>query len=415
MKVKICGVIISFVLTGLLLSSCKEPRLILEEGKWRGAFQAQGFEIPFNFSVEDDTIGTIKVFLTNAEEKTVLDSVRYERDSVIIPIELYDAILIGKLKPEGLSGYFRKNQSKKQGIPFTAVNGNSPRFDIKNPTAVTASVNGKWSVNLINEKNEKRYTVGLLKQEGTTITGTILTTTGDYRYLQGVVDGDSLKLSGFSGSNPSLLVAKLKDSTHLSGEFLSPGGKSKFEAVRSDTAALPDPYSLTYLNKGYDKLSFSFPDLKGKTVSLNDDKYKDKVVVVTIQGSWCPNCVDEAAFLSPWYKQNKERGVEIIGLSFERKDDPDFARKRIEKFIKRFDITYDILFAGLADKNAASEKLPELNAILSFPTTILIDRAGKVRKIHTGFTGPATGEHYQEFIHDFNADVEILLNESKGV
>lgn len=415
MKVKIYGIIIAFVTTGLLLSSCKEQRLTLEEGKWRGVFQTQGHEIPFNFSVEDDTIGTIKVFLTNAEERTVLDSVRYERDSVIIPIELYDAILIGKVKPEGLSGYFRKNQSKKQGIPFHAVNGNSVRFDIKDSTEVAVTVNGKWSVNLINEKNEKRYTVGLLKQKGNTITGTILTTAGDYRYLQGVVDGDSLKLSGFSGSNPSLLVAKLQDSTHLSGEFLSSSGKSKLEAVRSDTAALPDPYSLTYLNKGYDKLSFSFPDLKGKTVSLKDEKYKGKVVVVTIQGSWCPNCVDEAAFLSPWYKQNKDRGVEIIGLSFERKDDPDFARERIEKFVKRFDITYDILFAGLADKKAASEKLPALNGILSFPTTILIDRAGKVRKIHTGFTGPATGEHYQEFIHDFNADVEVLLNESKGV
>ena len=102
------------------------------------------------------------------------------------------------------------------------------------------------------------------------------------------------------------------------------------EAVKSDTAKLPDPYSLTYLNEGYDKLSFAFPDLNGKTVSLENDKYKGKVVVVTIQGTWCPNCVDEAAFLSPWYKANKDKGVEIIGLSFERKDDLNFARDESE-------------------------------------------------------------------------------------
>jgi len=131
-------------------------------------------------------------------------------------------------------------------------------------------------------------------------------------------------------------------------------------------------------------------------------------------GSWCPNCVDEAAFLAPWYKENKARGVEIVALSFERKDDLDFARTRISKFVKRFDIAYDILFAGLADKSQASEKLPALNRVLSFPTTILIDRKGNVRKIHTGFSGPATGEYYQEFIRHFNEDVTTLLNEGEN-
>jgi peroxiredoxin len=205
------------------------------------------------------------------------------------------------------------------------------------------------------------------------------------------------------------------DSTHLSGEFISPGGKVKLEAIKSDTAHLPDPYALTYLNKGYDKLSFSFPDLSGKNVTLEDEKYKGKVVVVTIMGSWCPNCVDEAAFLSPWYNKNKDRGIEIIGLSFERKDDLDFAKKRLDPFIRRFDIRYDILFAGLADKKLAGEKLPALNAVLSYPTTILIDRQGKVRKIHTGFTGPATGEHYEQFIREFNTDIDKLLGGNKLV
>ena len=414
MKTKLNLIVLFLFTAAFILSSCKEQPLHLEEGKWKGVFHTQGSEIPFNFSVEDDTLGTINVFLTNAEEKTILDSVRYERDSVIIPIEVYDAILVAKINSEGLSGYFRKNQSTKQGIPFHAVKGNAPRFDIQNQD-ISASVDGKWSVHLVNDKDELRYTVGLLKQKGNIVTGTILTTTGDYRYLEGVIDGDSLKLSGFSGSNPSLLVAKLQDSVHLSGSFISPGGKVRLEALRSDTAKLPDPYSLTYLKKGYDKLSFSFPNLSGETISLEDDKYKGKVVVVTIQGSWCPNCVDEAAFLSPWYKQNKDRGVEIIGLSFERKDDLHFASERIGKLIDRFDITYDILFAGLADKKLAGEKIPALSAVLSFPTTIIIDQKGNVRKIHTGFTGPATGAYYDEFIKHFNADIDALLSETSGV
>jgi len=396
-----------------LVISCGEPTHSLQEGNWRGVFKANGTEIPFNFIVEDDPAGLIKVSLTNGEERALLDSVRYERDSVILPIEVYDALLIGKLKEDTLIGYFRKNQSAKQGIPFTAVRGQKTRFVLTTPEA-GSKIQGKWSVSLINEKNESRYTVGLLNQNGTEVTGTILTTTGDYRYFQGVVDGDSLKLSGFSGSNPSLLRAKIVDSTHLVGQFISPVGKTELIAIKSDTAKLPDPYSLTYLKEGYDKLSFTFPDLSGKLISLDDEKYRGKVVVVTIMGSWCPNCVDEAAFLSPWYKKNKARGVEIIGLSFERKDDLDFARERIKKFIKRFDIEYDILFAGLADKGQASEKLPALNAVLSFPTTIIIDREGKVRKIHTGFSGPATGEYYQQFIDHFNEDITSILSEKEN-
>src|SRR6187549_3285086 len=233
MKTKLNLIVLFLFTAAFILSSCKEQPLYLEEGKWKGIFYTQGSEIPFNFSVEDDTIGTINVFLTNAEEKTILDSVRYERDSVIIPIEVYDAILVAKINSEGLSGYFRKNQSTKQGIPFQAVKGNAPRFDLQNQD-ISASVDGKWSVNLVNDKDELRYTVGLLKQKGNIVTGTILTTTGDYRYLEGVMDGDSLKLSGFSGSNPSLLVAKLQDSVHLSGAFISPGGKVRLEALRND-------------------------------------------------------------------------------------------------------------------------------------------------------------------------------------
>ncbi|MFM7090567.1 MAG: peroxiredoxin family protein [Bacteroidota bacterium] len=159
------------------------------------------------------------------------------------------------------------------------------------------------------------------------------------------------------------------------------------------------------------EFDFTFPDaFTGKMVSLKDTKYKGKVIIVTILGSWCPTCVDESMFLSPWYNANKNRGVEIIGLAFERQNDPNFAKSRLEVLKKRFDIKYDLLFAGLADKKFASKVLPALSEVLSFPTTILIDRTGKVYKIHTGYNGPATGKYYEEFVKDFNLDIDRLLN-----
>lgn len=399
--------------------SCGESKLAyLNEGVWRGVFLFHGTESPFNFSVEDDTTGTIKVYLLNGAERFVLDSVRYERDSVIIPIDVFDAILIGKIEDDSLRGYLRKNQSGKQGILFKAAHNQKFRFEVAQTKLSAKKVNasGKWSVILANENGSSRYAVGEFRQTENEVAGTLLTTTGDYRYLSGVVDGDSLKLSAFSGSNPTMLRTEVIDSLHLKGEFLTPSGKTTFLAIKSDTAKLPDPFSLTYLKEGYDKLTFTFPNLNGAPVSLDSEKYRGKVVVVAVMGSWCPNCLDEAAFLSPWYKVNQKRGVEIIGLSFERKDDLSFAKERLEKFIKRFDVNYDILFAGLADKNEASLKLPALNKVLSFPTTIIIDKRGRVRKIHTGFSGPATGSHYQEFIDHFNRDITEALEENiKGI
>lgn len=389
----------------------------LPTGQWRGEFTVQNEVAPFNFDVEDDTAGSVNVFLLNADERILLKGIRYESDSVIIPIELYDAVLIAKVNDDSLSGFLRKNQDAAQGLPFKAARNQDYRFAVKSKNA-PKSVKGKWSVNLISERNGKPHTnktVGLFEQEGSKVTGTILTTTGDYRYLEGVLDGNELKMSAFSGFNPLLILARLTDEGTIQGEFISPRGKTTLQAVRDDAAELPDPYSLTYLKDGSEKLSFSFPDLQtGRPVSLQDDKYKDKVVIVTITGSWCPNCIDEAAFLAPWYKENKDRGVEIIGLTFELKDDIDFARTRVGKMIEEFDIEYDILFAGSTDKASVAEKLPQLNAVLSYPTTFFIDKNGKVRKIHTGYTGPATGIYYEEFIQEFNETVTALLNENNA-
>lgn len=398
------------VLLPLGCNSIHQPEL--KEGVWRGVFTANDFDIPFNFNVERNK-KSVNVYLINGSEKVQVDSIRVERDSVIIPVDVYDTYLIAKVKGDSLNGFLRRGSATK-GTPFYAVHNQSFRFN-ELSSQPDIEVSGKWSVNLINQKAETRHTIGLFSQRGSEVTGTILTTTGDFRYLQGIVDGDSIKLSSFGGSSPSLLRARRVENNRLEGEYLSPTGKTIFEAVRNDTVELPDPYTLTYLKDGYDKFSFSFPDLTGKQVSLADEKYKDKVVVVTIMGSWCPNCLDEAAFLAPWYQQNRHRGVEIIALSFERKDDLDFARERLGKFIQRFNVQYDVLFAGPADKVVAGEKLPSLSAVLSFPTTIIIDRKGKVRKIHTGFYGPATGAYYDEFIKQFNEQIDLLTNEIDAV
>ncbi|MBT1697454.1 TlpA family protein disulfide reductase [Fulvivirgaceae bacterium PWU4] len=405
-----------YILTIALLMGCKEKRdTLLREGVWRGEFLFHEEKVPFLFEVSRELSGPLNIDFINGTEHARYTGVTIERDSIVIPLDLYDSYLIGLSDGQFLKGYYRRNNSPARAIPFEASYGKTHRFEVTGDKT-SVDLSGSWDVAITNESDTSAdHTVGLFEQRNGQLTGTIMTITGDYRYLAGEVDKNQILLSGFSGSSPRLIKATLIDENNFEGELIGFTSRSKLTGKRNSAAKLPDAYKLTYLKDSVQKFNFTFPDLNGKPVSLTDGKYRDKVVIVTILGSWCPNCIDETAFLASWYKENSDRGVEIIGLAFERKDDLAFAKERLGTLISRFDVKYDILFAGKADKKVASEKLPQLNAVLSFPTTILIDKKGKVRKIHTGFTGPATGKYYESFKEEFADEITNLLNEAGSI
>lgn len=393
----------TFLALCLALLNLVQAQKAPKNGVWRGTFKvANGQEAPFNFELQGKT-----AYLLNGAERFELKGITQKQDSLFIPVDIYDAVLAAKIiNPNTLAGTFKKFNTSKpdKGIEFSAEYGKKYRF-FENPEAASVSLHGNWDVT-IGEGGNK--IVGVFEQFGNKLTGTFLTTTGDYRYFEGTVQGNEFYLSAFSGSSPSLIKGKVSGD-NLLAEMINVRGAQAVKGTRNDKATLPDAYTLTSIKEGT-TFDFTFPDaFTGKPVSLKDAKYKGKAVIVTILGSWCPNCLDEATFLAPWYKANRKRGVEIIGLAFERKNDPEFAKTRLEILKKRFGIEYDILFAGLADKDYASKALPALSAVLSFPTTILIDKEGKVSKIHTGYTGPATGKYYEEFVKEFNRDIDEVL------
>ena len=141
----------------------------------------------------------------------------------------------------------------------------------------------------------------------------------------------------------------MNDSTLAGEQWLGRGRHRLWEGKKNPTASLPDPESMTYMKKGFDKLEFSFPNVNGKPVSLNDEKYKNKVVILQLLGSWCPNCMDETKFLVPWYEKNKGRGVEILGLAYERKADFAYGSERVKKMKQKMNMSYDVLSAGVSD------------------------------------------------------------------
>jgi len=383
----------------------------LEDGKWRGEFSVSDQKFPFLFEVEGAATDSATVYLINGAERVPLKGITYSNDTVTIPIEAYDAILTGVVTDGKFNGKFKKLfVDNDEGVPFIAVKSDAPRFEVAS-TPGTTSLAGKWDIDFIGQKGDTTHNVGIFNQDAAILTGSILTNAGDLRYLEGALTNDGFQFSAFAGLSPYLIKGKFEGKDGFTGEFYTTRGVTKLIGKRNADATLADPYSLAYMKKGQNRLDFTFPNIEGQKVSLSDPRYKDKVVIVSILGSWCPNCLDEMEYLSPWYKENNKRGIEIIGLAFERKDDPEYVKTVLSRLAKRYDTTYEILFAGKLGDDATAKALPQVSKIMGYPTTIFIDKKGVVRKIHTGFNGPATGLFYEEFKQDFNKVVDDLLAE----
>ncbi|MGK7390983.1 MAG: TlpA disulfide reductase family protein [Candidatus Cyclobacteriaceae bacterium M2_1C_046] len=400
-----------FITPIFLIFSCspKEEQKdeYLKEGMWRGNITiAENKNMPFLIEVKHEENDTI-AYLINASEKIELDEVYYFEDSVKVPLHIFDAALVANINENELNGYYIRYYEDDYKLPFQAIHGINKRFVgmRNNPEKYI----GTWDVTFKDPKDTINA-IGKFKADGNEVSGTFLLSTGDYRYLEGAVIDDTLRLSTFDGNHAYLFHAYLKNDTLLKGEFWS--GKdyhATWTGIKDSTVSLPSADSLTYLKEGYDQLTFSFPDLDSNMVSPED--YRGKVLIIQIFGSWCPNCMDETKFLAQWYSENKELPVEILGLAYEAKDDFSYARSRIIRMKNKLGPQYKLLIAGTKDKESASGSLPMLNKIVSFPTLIFLDAQGDVRRIHTGFSGPGTGEHFKKFKEDFNATVNELVEE----
>lgn len=391
------------------ISSCKNASPEKpQKGKWRATLTVKdGKQLPFIFDYHDDNTLTIY----NAEEKIKVTDVLIKDDSIYIQAPVFEGVFEGVFTEKTITGNFTK-PSLNRRVPFVMKREDGARF---NTTSIPSTdITGNWETVFSPNSDADRYIAkGIFKQNGTKITGTFRTTTGDYRYLDGAIEGDSLKLSTFDGAHAFLFEAKVTDSV-MNGIFYSGNHwKEPFTAKRNETYELPDASSLTFLKEGYDKFAFSFPDTNGDMVSLEDPEFQDKVVIVQIMGTWCPNCLDETKYYTKYYNENKNDALAFVSLAFEYAPTKEKAFASIKRLQKKVGVPYPILLAqyGTSNKQKAQEKLPMLNHVLSYPTTVFIDKKGTVRKIHTGFNGPATGDKYTTFVNDFKGFVEKLVSE----
>lgn len=385
----------------------------LEDGTWRGALKtASGVEVPFNFQV-DNVKGKLELAIINGAEHLKVTDVTTKGDSVFINMPLFDSEFRLKHEKGKLNGLFiRHLGTKDSSIPFSATSHTAWRF-ASSATTAKYNIDGRWSA-VFGQGDGRDTTVGEFKQKDDYLTGTFLTTTGDYRYLEGVVSGDKLYLSCFDGGHVFLFMADINDENHIiNGKWYSGlAGQEDWVATKDANAKLPDAYKLTGLKAGESKLAFTFPDLTGKKVSLTDDRFKNKVVIVEIMGSWCPNCMDETGYLVPFYNKYHGKGVEVIGLAYERTTDFTKSKASLTREKDHFNIPYPLLVTGYTPaKGDPAKSLPMMDKFMGFPTTFIIDKKGNVRKTYTGFSGPGTGDYYTQFTSGFEKIVDNLLAE----
>ncbi|MDQ2669452.1 MAG: TlpA family protein disulfide reductase, partial [Gemmatimonadota bacterium] len=280
------------------------------------------------------------------------------------------------------------------------------------PAAAPPQLAGRWDATFVTD-GRRSPRVLELRQGEQGIEGTIIGNTGDYGHFWGQhAAGDSVALAHFDGSYVYLLTARLDGDT-LRGVFHAGlRTQTPFTAVRSTGRPhLTPPTEMTRADSSA-PFTFAFPDLEGRMVTSEDPRFDGKVVIVDVFGTWCPTCHDAAPTLVELWDQHHDEGLEIVGLAFEVTGDTAVDLRQLRRYRDKFGIEFPLLLAGVNQTELAAATLPQLQGFTAFPTTIFIGRDGRVRRIHAGFYGPATGPQHDRLVAEFRALVAELLAES---
>lgn len=279
------------------------------------------------------------------------------------------------------------------------------------PDSIFPELFGRWKVMFEPGTPNEEVLVGVFQQEmNGRIFGSFLSETGDYRYLHGFVANGKLHLQTYTGYWAFVVEADLNGSNEMSGVFYS-GGKSSspFKAIKDETVQLRDESSLTYLVKRDEPVLLNdLIKMNGRKTTL-DLASENQLTLIQIMGTWCPNCLDETNLLQALQAEYGSKGLQVVALAFEVGNDPKKQRARLKNWIKSMNVTYPVYLAGTSSKDAASARFPMLNGIMSFPTSLLVDKQGKIISVHTGFSGPATGDAYTELVKKYKQEIESAL------
>jgi thiol-disulfide isomerase/thioredoxin len=386
------------------------------DGRWDASLTVNGVVIPFRLDISGDG-PTLQGTLYNGEDKELTTKASFKNGNLILNQEHYLTRITATLKDGQLVGSVHLHggggEQGPEGNPFQAKR----HVDAAEPAADAPNIAGRWIVPFESGKGEKAWRF-IVKQSGPEVTAAILRVDGDTGALTGTFQDGKWLLSHFDGQRAYLLeVTPAKDGTLA---LVQKGGgprQGSLTAYREDVAqakALPVPADYTThttMKDPNEVFAYSFPDVNGKVLSNNDPKFKGKVVLAIVTGTWCPNCHDEARYLVELYKKYRAEGLEIVALDFEEPEQQDDLT-RVRAFVKQYGVDYTYLIAGAPAE--MWEKVPQAVNLNTWPATLFIGRDGRVKHIHAGFAAPASGEFNTQLKQEFTATIERLLAENDG-
>lgn len=383
-------------LTGLL--TAQSPK-----GDWRAVLDLAGGPLRFAVVLDPDK-DTWNGRLCNGDRCSPFSAVRVSGDSVTLELADYAAAIQARVAGDSLTGQYRNVGSRgPRVIRFRAARGTWPAEP--GPAALLgrwdASFGGDWGTS---------PRVFELRNGARGLEGTVISNSGDYGHFWGRAHADSFSISHFDGSFVYMLTGRLDGDT-LRGTFHAGlRTQTPWRAVRSTGRPhLTAPTEVTRADTTA-PFRFRFPDLDGRIVSQEDPRFRGKVVLVDIFGTWCPTCHDAVPTLVRLWNKYHRRGLEIVGVAYEVTGDTAVDGALVRRYRDKFDIPFPLLLGGISDAQEAAATLPQLDGFGAFPTTIFLGRDGKVKRVHAGFYGPATGGQHRLLVAEIEREVERLLD-----
>jgi peroxiredoxin len=390
------------LLVGAALSlACSPPSL---QGRWDAVVVVNDVDIPFRFDIVESTSGVSGVFF-NGAERIESSSGRMSDGTLTLSYDHYATRLEARLVDGQLEGQYLR--ARGAPYPFRA----RAATEAAATAAEVPSIGGLWHIPIKSSKNEAAWRF-IVHQTGPDISAAILRVDGDTGALTGRYQDGRFVLSHFSGQRPALMEITVESDGTLA---ILQNRRTKMTAVREQEAAArlvaepTDPSRHSFARSRTEPFIFAFPDVDGRMVSSADARFRNKVVIISITGTWCPNCHDEAPFLTDLYQRYRGLGLEIVGLSFEEEAQLQNPA-RLRAYAVRYGIEYPMLLAGVPEQLA--ERVPQIENLNSFPTTIFLGRDGVVRDVHAGFPSKASGRFYSDTVDSITGMVERLLTEA---
>ncbi len=375
------------------------------EGSWRAALDLAGGPLRFHVELTPRN-GGLQGRLCNADRCDPFSEITpIGSDSLLLGMADYAAAIRVRIAGDSLVGFYRNVGNRgPRTIPFRAARG---VWSVEPPSAALV---GRWDA-IFNPHERPGPRLLELRETARGLEGTIVSNTGDYGLFWGRAEADSFSMAHFDGSFVYMLTGRLDGDT-LRGVFHA-GARTQtpFVAVRSaGEGHLTPPTELVEPDTS-GPFVFAFPDIDGRLVTNEDERFRNKIVIVEILGTWCPTCHDAAPTLVDLYRRFRDRGLEMVGLAYEVTGDPEIDGALVRRYGEKFGIEFPLLLAGVNDSESPRETQPQLDGPIAFPTTIFLDRAGRVRRVHSGFYGPALGPAHEALKQELTQFTQTLLAE----